>query len=81
MLVPSVREICGADDVEISSCVFGEVVPRPKKPLALSKINPDNPEFPKRTVVEALIPDFANRTEVVAVFTTPKLNSQVNGSI
>ena len=67
-MVPSVREICGADDVEISSCVFGDVVPRPKNPLALSKTNCDaSPAFPNRIVEDAEKP-FVKSMRVVVEF-------------
>ena len=55
-LVPSVREICGADDVEICSCDFGDVVPSPKNPLALSKRKFEFVPLPKRTVEDAARP-------------------------
>ena len=71
-LVPSVRESCGADDVEISSCVFGDVVPRPKKPLALSKRKFELVPLPKRMVDDAASPPVNTIIVEVELAATPK---------
>ncbi len=53
---PSVSASCGAEVVEICSCHFGEVVPKPRNPEAESNKKPEFVPFPNRTVDDAARP-------------------------
>lgn len=56
VLLPSVRPICGREEVETVRGQRGEVVLIPSCAAALSQKNSASPELPKRTVDEAFIP-------------------------
>ena len=55
-------------------------MPSPRLPTVESKKNCETPALPKRTVDDALRPDFAKMIEEVAALMTPKLLSQVKGA-
>ena len=57
----------------------GEVVPRPRKPVELSNLNPCTPELPNQIVVEAWRPLVSNIAVPVELTVPPKLVVGVNG--